>query len=154
MNTTQQIGGSLGTVLLNTIAVTVTLRALHHSVASVRRVDARDLAWILRGFLVGGGILWRRRAGDPLHARVGRARRGAHPRAGRLNQRPRVGRPVGCVVGLGVAGVLHQPVRAKLCERELTRIEPARDAADVALSETVDAREERALPWRARRTPR
>lgn len=33
VNTTQQIGGSLGTVLLNTIAVTVTLRALHHSVA-------------------------------------------------------------------------------------------------------------------------
>ena len=31
MNTSQQIGGSLGTALLNTIAVTVTLRALHHA---------------------------------------------------------------------------------------------------------------------------
>ena len=31
VNTTQQIGGSLGTALLNTIAVAVTLRALHHA---------------------------------------------------------------------------------------------------------------------------
>jgi EmrB/QacA subfamily drug resistance transporter len=31
VNTSQQIGGSLGTAILNTIAVTVTLRALHHA---------------------------------------------------------------------------------------------------------------------------
>ncbi len=31
VNTFQQIGGSIGTALLNTIAVTVTLRALHHA---------------------------------------------------------------------------------------------------------------------------
>ncbi len=36
VNTSQQIGGSLGTALLNTIAVTVTLRALHHAPAATR----------------------------------------------------------------------------------------------------------------------
>lgn len=49
VNTTQQIGGSLGTALLNTIAVTVTLRALHHAPATT---SALATAATLHGYSV------------------------------------------------------------------------------------------------------
>ena len=49
VNTTQQIGGSLGTALLNTIAVTVTLRALDHSTPAL---PSAGIAATLHGYSV------------------------------------------------------------------------------------------------------
>ena len=71
VNTTQQIGGSLGTALLNTIAVGVTMRALRTHGRRRRRGASRDPARLLRGVLVGGGHLRARRGAHALHARVG-----------------------------------------------------------------------------------
>ena len=65
VNTTQQIGGSMGLALLNTIAVSVTARANPHPTIATRTSAAlgrgpRDAARLRRGVLVGGGILRRR----------------------------------------------------------------------------------------------
>lgn len=64
VNTTQQIGGSLGTALLNTIAVTVTLRALHHTVsrssaaATAATLHGYSIAfWWAGGFFALGAVL-------------------------------------------------------------------------------------------------
>jgi sugar phosphate permease len=64
VNTSQQIGGSIGTALLNTIAVTVTMRALAHAKGSV--VSASRAAtlhgfsvafWWAAGFFGAGAII-------------------------------------------------------------------------------------------------
>lgn len=64
VNTAQQIGGSIGTALLNTIAVTVTMRALAHangSVASASRAATLHgfsvAFWWAAGFFGAGAIL-------------------------------------------------------------------------------------------------
>jgi EmrB/QacA subfamily drug resistance transporter len=79
VNTSQQIGGSLGTALLNTIAVTVTLRALHHaaptSVAASTAATLHGYAvafwWAAGSFGVGALIaLFMLESGVPADAPV------------------------------------------------------------------------------------
>ena len=63
VNTTQQIGGSMGLALLNTIAVSVTARANRiQGFPKPRELPSRsrDAARLRRGVLVGRGILRRR----------------------------------------------------------------------------------------------
>ncbi|MCU1363536.1 MAG: putative transporter [Acidimicrobiaceae bacterium] len=64
VNTSQQIGGSIGTALLNTIAVTVTMRALTHAkgggVAASRAANLHGFSvafWWAAGFFGAGAII-------------------------------------------------------------------------------------------------
>ncbi len=57
LNTSQQIGGSLGTALLNTLAASATLTYLATRVHTPAAVQAAQVHGYTVGFLVGAGFL-------------------------------------------------------------------------------------------------
>ena len=117
VNTTQQIGGSLGTALLNTIDITVTLRALHHGVpvsaasSTAATLHGYSVAfWWAAGFFGLGTMLtlFMLESGAPADEPA------LAPR--RLDQRPGIGRPVGGLVRLWVAARFRR-VRGRAAAR-------------------------------------
>ena len=155
VNTTQQIGGSIGTALLNTIAVTVASRALASGSASGSRSTAAAICTATQWPFGGRPASLARDDRDACSC-SNRARpdERARPPRRELNQRPGVGRPVRRLVGLGVEGVFDEPVGSKLRERELTGLSQWATSPTSPWAKRLDALEQMAFDVQFRRTPR